>query len=405
MRTLIERAIAVAEGQAGRGRASSPSDARETLAAEIAARVARRAQVKDARAGGAAEAPRARRATTPTCSCTRPAAQLDPSLAKLHTQLSGTAFHPWLDVGLAVQVQHDGVAERLRARARFEPDGAAVAPSADRARSRAARGARQRQRLRDQAAAARGARSSSASIRPAGASTFARLDRRPTSSSTAWFCPTTRAPSSSSCWRRSRGSARACASGVTTRSCPRGARWSCCSRARPAPARRCWRRRWPGGSARSSWSSTGRGWPRRDARSRPSSTSCSSRRGWPTRWCCSTAASSSSAGAARPTRASASAHARPRPLRRPRHPGDVDARAARSPRSIGACCLRLQLEVPTGAMREKIWRALLLPTVPLADDVDVNQIAKRYELTRAARSARPCSTRSRRRSRAARRRR
>ena len=47
------------------------------------------------------------------------AAQLDPSLGKLHTKLSGTAFHPWLDVGLAVQVQHDGVAERLRARARF----------------------------------------------------------------------------------------------------------------------------------------------------------------------------------------------------------------------------------------------------------------------------------------------
>ena len=49
------------------------------------------------------------------------ATQLDPALGKLHTKLSGTAFHPWLDVGLAVQVQHDGVAERLRARARFEP--------------------------------------------------------------------------------------------------------------------------------------------------------------------------------------------------------------------------------------------------------------------------------------------
>src|SRR5690242_21774459 len=50
------------------------------------------------------------------------AAQLDASLGKLHTKLSGTAFHPWLDVALAVQVQHDGVAERLRARARFEAD-------------------------------------------------------------------------------------------------------------------------------------------------------------------------------------------------------------------------------------------------------------------------------------------
>ncbi|HEX4462950.1 MAG TPA: ATP-binding protein, partial [Polyangia bacterium] len=50
------------------------------------------------------------------------AAQLDPTLAKLHTRLSGTAFHPWLDVGLVVQVHHDGVAERLRARARFAAD-------------------------------------------------------------------------------------------------------------------------------------------------------------------------------------------------------------------------------------------------------------------------------------------
>lgn len=50
------------------------------------------------------------------------AAQLDPSLGKLHTRLSGSAFHPWLDVGLLVQVAHDGVAERLRAWARFQPE-------------------------------------------------------------------------------------------------------------------------------------------------------------------------------------------------------------------------------------------------------------------------------------------
>ena len=42
--------------------------------------------------------------------------------------------------------------------------------------------------------------------------------------------------------------------------------------------------------------------------------------------------------------------------------------------------LRLPLEVPVGALREKIWRQLLLPTVPL-DGVDVNQLAKRYELS------------------------
>jgi SpoVK/Ycf46/Vps4 family AAA+-type ATPase len=50
------------------------------------------------------------------------AAQLDPALAKLHTRLSGGAFHPWLDVGVAVQVAHDGVAERLRGRSRFQPE-------------------------------------------------------------------------------------------------------------------------------------------------------------------------------------------------------------------------------------------------------------------------------------------
>ncbi len=43
--------------------------------------------------------------------------------------------------------------------------------------------------------------------------------------------------------------------------------------------------------------------------------------------------------------------------------------------------LRLLLEVPTGALREPIWRQLLLPTVPLADDVDINHLAKRYELS------------------------
>ena len=49
------------------------------------------------------------------------AASLDPQLGKSHTKLAGTAFHPWLDVGLAIQVHHDSVGERLRARTRFQP--------------------------------------------------------------------------------------------------------------------------------------------------------------------------------------------------------------------------------------------------------------------------------------------
>jgi SpoVK/Ycf46/Vps4 family AAA+-type ATPase len=43
--------------------------------------------------------------------------------------------------------------------------------------------------------------------------------------------------------------------------------------------------------------------------------------------------------------------------------------------------LRLPLEMPAGALREKLWRQLLLPSVPLAADVDVNHLAKRYELS------------------------
>jgi SpoVK/Ycf46/Vps4 family AAA+-type ATPase len=50
------------------------------------------------------------------------AATLDPQLGRLHTKLAGTAFHPWLDVGLAITVHHDSLAERLRARGRFQPD-------------------------------------------------------------------------------------------------------------------------------------------------------------------------------------------------------------------------------------------------------------------------------------------
>jgi len=50
------------------------------------------------------------------------ATSIDSQLGKLHTKLSSTAFHPWLDVNLAVQVHHDGAGDRLRARARFQPD-------------------------------------------------------------------------------------------------------------------------------------------------------------------------------------------------------------------------------------------------------------------------------------------
>lgn len=117
VRLCVERAIAVAEGKSAE--ADKLAERAAAAAAEIAARVA----------SGGAEAlglpSLQRRLALPDEDADvlmhAAAAQLDPSLGKLHTRLSGTAFHPWLDVGLAVQVQHDGLAERLRARARFEP--------------------------------------------------------------------------------------------------------------------------------------------------------------------------------------------------------------------------------------------------------------------------------------------
>jgi len=113
IRALIERAVAVAEGR-GDDAARLDAEAKKKQA-ELAARanaalglpsLQKRLGLEDADADVLMHAA---------------AAQLDPSLGKLHTKLSGTAFHPWLDVGLAVQVQHDGVADRLRARTRFEP--------------------------------------------------------------------------------------------------------------------------------------------------------------------------------------------------------------------------------------------------------------------------------------------
>ena len=132
------------------------------------------------------------------------AAQLDPSLGKLHTKLSGTAFHPWLDVGLAVQVQHDGVAERLRARARFQPDAPLV-------RHRLIALDRARPEAKDNLVACelklppRVARVILGGDPTGGASTYARLLDARRRRSTRWCCPTRRAPSSSSSWRRSRG--------------------------------------------------------------------------------------------------------------------------------------------------------------------------------------------------------
>ncbi|HEX9104833.1 MAG TPA: hypothetical protein VF997_21630, partial [Polyangia bacterium] len=120
VRAMLERAIAVAEGKPAE--AEKHAERARALAVEIAARTrAATAQAREALGLPALQARLGLDDADVDVLMHAAAAQLDPSLGKLHTRLSGTAFHPWLDVGLAVQVQHDGVAERLRARARFEP--------------------------------------------------------------------------------------------------------------------------------------------------------------------------------------------------------------------------------------------------------------------------------------------
>lgn len=120
IRLLIERAIAVADGKAAE--AAKLAERAAGLEREIVERVhGAPAAVQETLGLPSLRARLALDDADADVLMHAAAAQLDPALGKLHTRLSGTAFHPWLDVGLVVQVQHDGVAERLRARARFEP--------------------------------------------------------------------------------------------------------------------------------------------------------------------------------------------------------------------------------------------------------------------------------------------
>ena len=121
VRARLERALAVAEGRGAD--ADKQAEHAAALAVEIAARAeSATAAVKETLGLPALQRRLGLDDADVDVLMHAAAAQLDPGLGKLHTKLSGTAFHPWLDVGLAVQMQHDGVADRLRARARFEPD-------------------------------------------------------------------------------------------------------------------------------------------------------------------------------------------------------------------------------------------------------------------------------------------
>ena len=116
LRLIVERALAVAAGKDG--------EEQRAAAEELRRRIAARVQASEA-AGVAIGLEQLRRRFALDDEDVDilvhvAAASLDPQLGKLHTRLSGAPFHPWLDVGIAIVVHHDGVGERLRARARFQ---------------------------------------------------------------------------------------------------------------------------------------------------------------------------------------------------------------------------------------------------------------------------------------------
>ena len=122
LRLLLDRALAQAAGRADE--AATLAKKAETRRAEIAA------EAKASKLELGVEVLRKRFALDDEdvdVLLHAAAVTIDPSLGKLHTRLSGVAFHPWLDVGLALQVHHDGVGDRLRGRARFQPDSKLVA--------------------------------------------------------------------------------------------------------------------------------------------------------------------------------------------------------------------------------------------------------------------------------------
>ena len=51
---------------------------------------------------------------------------LDPSILKLHARVTGSQWRSWVDVGFVIQVHFEGIADRLRARSRFLPGGKLV---------------------------------------------------------------------------------------------------------------------------------------------------------------------------------------------------------------------------------------------------------------------------------------
>ncbi len=375
VRALLERAIAVAEGKPAE--ADKQAERAGALAAEIAARVdGADGKVKEALGLPSLQRRLGLDDADADVLLHAVAAQLDPSLAKLHTKLSGTAFHPWLDVGLAVQVRHDGVAERLRARARFEPEAPLLQHrliALDRARPEA----------KDNVNACeiklppRVARVLLGADPTAGASTFARLTTPDVTLDSVVLPDDARAELEQLL---------AAQPGLGTRLTewgydallPSGRAVVVLFTGPPGTGKTLLATALAARLGKKLLTIDG---PRLAEAGRALETELDEL--FVEARLADAVVLFDACEVLFAGRASARGAALMRAL--DRFDGLVilatSAPERLDPTLDRRVLLRLPLEVPTGAMREKIWRALLLPTVPLAADVDVNQLAKRYELS------------------------
>lgn len=138
LRALLEAAIAHAAGDAAAAQAAADRAAathtaivRRVAATAVHGRALGLEQLRARFALGDFEVDTLLHALSPS---------LDPGILRLHARLSGSGWRTWIDVGNVIQCHERGVADRLRARARFLPDAPLLAHrllSLDRARPEA----------------------------------------------------------------------------------------------------------------------------------------------------------------------------------------------------------------------------------------------------------------------------